>query len=79
LIETGVRFLESLAAVARSVPAGDGSPGLASLVSHDPRTNAPVLSIPLPQSVDQDRVLRAIAALMAAFGRSAYLSLFAAG
>jgi hypothetical protein len=71
LIETGVRFLESLAAVARSVPAGDGSPGLASLVSRDPRTNAPVLSIPLPQSVDQDRVLRAIAALMAAFGRSA--------
>jgi hypothetical protein len=65
LIETGVRFLESLAAVAKSVPAGEG---LASLVSQDPRTNRPVLSIPLPQSVDDGRLMRAISAFARAFG-----------
>jgi hypothetical protein len=65
LIETGVRFLESLAAVARSAPAGEG---LSSLLSRDPQTNRPVLSIPLPQSVDQSRVGRVISALMNAFG-----------
>jgi hypothetical protein len=74
LIETGVRFLESLAAVAQSAQAGgphgpaDGS--LSSLISRDPRTNAPVLSIPLPPSLDQDRIMRAIATVMGAFGRS---------
>jgi len=72
LIETGMRFLESLAAVAQSAQAGPHGPvarGLSSLISHDPRTNAPVLSIPLPSSVDQDRITRAIAAVMGAFGR----------
>ncbi|MGD0868926.1 MAG: SNF2-related protein [Bryobacteraceae bacterium] len=68
LIETGVRFLESLAAVAQSAPAGQG---LANLVSRDPRTNRPVLSIPLPESVDQGRVVQAISALLSAFGRPA--------
>jgi SNF2 family DNA or RNA helicase len=67
LIETGVRFLESLAAVAQSAPTGEG---LSSLLSRDPRTNSPVLSIPLPQSVDQGRVVRVISALMNAFGGS---------
>ena len=69
LIETGGRFLESLAAVARSAPTGEG--GLPGLVSRDPQTNRPVLSIPLPESVDQDRVMRAISALLGAFGRPA--------
>jgi superfamily II DNA or RNA helicase len=74
LIETGMRFLESLAAVAQSAQAGGGpngpiERGLSSLVSRDPRTNAPVLSIPLPASVDQDRIMRAIAAVMGAFSR----------
>ena len=45
LIETGVRFLESLAAVAQNAPADES---LSNLVSLDPRTNRPVLSIPLP-------------------------------
>lgn len=67
LIEAGVRFLESLAPVAQKSPAG-GS--MAKLVSHDPRTNRPVLSIPLPQSVDQDRLTRAFSSLLSAFGRS---------
>jgi SNF2 family DNA or RNA helicase len=68
LIETGVRFLESLAAVAQTAPVGEG---LSTLLSHDPRTNSPVLSIPLPQSVDQSRLLRVISVLVSAFGRSA--------
>jgi len=68
LIETGVRFLESLAAVARSAP--DGS-GLSSLLSRDPRTRRPVLSIPLPESVDQSRIMQAISALLGSLGRPA--------
>jgi SNF2 family DNA or RNA helicase len=66
LIETGVRLLESLAAVAKSAPAGEG---LSSLVSRDPRTNSPVLAIPLPQSLDQGRLMRALSAFVGAFGQ----------
>ena len=68
LIENGVRFLESLAAVAQSATAGDG---LSSLLARDPRTNSPVLSIPLPESVDESRHKRAISAFVSAFGRPA--------
>jgi superfamily II DNA or RNA helicase len=68
LIETGVRFLESLATVAQNAPADET---FANLVSHDPRTNRPVLSIPLPKSVDQNRLIRALSAVLGAFGRSA--------
>jgi SNF2 family DNA or RNA helicase len=68
LIETGMRFLESLAAVAQSAPSGAG---LASLVSRDPKTNQPVLSIPLPQSVDAERLTKTISALLGAFARGA--------
>jgi superfamily II DNA or RNA helicase len=66
LIETGVRFLESLAAAAKGAPAADG---LSRLVSRDPRTNRPVLSIPLPSSVDGNRLAGALAALLGSFGR----------
>jgi hypothetical protein len=66
LIEMGVRFLESLAALAQSAPAGEG---LASLLTRDPRTNRPALSIPLPQSVDENRLLSAISGLVSAFVR----------
>jgi len=68
LIETGMRFLESLAVVAQSAPADDG---LSSLLSRDPRTNRPVLSIPLPQSVDESRLIRAISSIVSAFSRPA--------
>jgi superfamily II DNA or RNA helicase len=68
LIETGVRFLESLQAVAQKAPAEQA---LSNLVSVDPHTNRPVLSIPLPKSVDQDRLVRALSAVLGAFGRSA--------
>jgi hypothetical protein len=68
LIETGVRFIESLAAVAQNAPAGEA---FANLVTLDPRTNRPALSIPLPQSVDRNRLVRALSAVLGAFGRSA--------
>jgi SNF2 family DNA or RNA helicase len=68
LIETGVRFLESLAALAPNAPADGAS---SNLVSLDPRTNRPVLSIPLPESMDQNRLVRALSAVLGAFGRSA--------
>jgi SNF2 family DNA or RNA helicase len=68
LIETGVRFLESLTAVARNAPDGGG---LSSLLSRDPRTRRPVLSIPLPESFDQGRIAQAISALLGSIGRPA--------
>jgi superfamily II DNA or RNA helicase len=68
LIETGVRFLESLVAVGQGAPLGET---LSNLVSVDPRTDRPVLSIPLPKSVDQKRLIRALSAVLGAFGRSA--------
>ena len=68
LIETGVRFLESLVAVGQGAPLGET---LKNLVSVDPRTDRPVLSIPLPKSVDQKRLIRALSAVLGAFGRSA--------
>jgi SNF2 family DNA or RNA helicase len=68
LIETGVRFLESLAAVAQSAPLEET---ISNLVSVDPRTERPVLSIPLPNAVDQNRLVKALSAVLKAFGRSA--------
>ncbi len=68
LIETGVRFLESLVAVGQGAPLGET---ISNLVSVDPRTDRPVLSIPLPKSVDQKRLIGALSAILGAFGRSA--------
>ena len=74
LIETGLRFLESLAAIVQSAPAGTAEQPigqrLSSLVSHDQNTGRKTLSIPLPQSIDEDRLARAIAGVLSAFGRS---------
>lgn len=63
LIEIGVRFPESLAAVTQNAPAGEP---LSNRVSLDPRTNRPVLSIPLPKSVDQNRLVRALSGALGA-------------
>ncbi len=65
LIETGVRFLESLAALAQNAPAGGAS---SNLVSLDPSTNRLTLSIPLPESMDHNRLLRALSGILGAFG-----------
>jgi SNF2 family DNA or RNA helicase len=75
LIETGLRFLESLAGMVQRSPDGAADRPierrLSSLVSQDPQTGRKVLSIPLPQSIDGDRIARAIAGVLSAFGRSA--------
>lgn len=65
LLEAGIKFLESLA----SGPAAGDT--LAGLFSHDTRTNRPVLSIPLPESVTQDRLVGAISGLLKSFGQAA--------
>jgi SNF2 family DNA or RNA helicase len=67
LIETGVRFLESLVTVGQGAPFGEI---VSNMVSVDPRTGRPVLSIPMPESVDQKRLIRALSAVLGAFRRS---------
>jgi hypothetical protein len=76
LIEAGVRFLESLAAEtaggsSESAPAHPVQQAFAGLFSQDPRTNRPVLSIPLPESITQGRLTKALAGLLGALGRQA--------
>jgi superfamily II DNA or RNA helicase len=74
LIETGMRFLESLAAVFGNASAGAGPDRgigrkLSSLVSRDPETQRPILSIPLPAMVDESRIVSAIEGVLSAFRR----------
>jgi superfamily II DNA or RNA helicase len=59
LIEAGLTFLELIAAGAgnqQSADVGDTS----SLFSRDPQTNRPILSIPLPVSVTEERLAQAV-------------------
>src|SRR5262249_34974355 len=63
LIETGVRFFESLASLTQNAPADDL---LSTLLTVDPRTKRPALSIPLPASLDKNRLSRAISAVLGA-------------
>jgi hypothetical protein len=71
-LEAGIRFLETLA-----TPSGAGSDGasgspvqrwLAGAIQTDPRTNRPVLALPLPESITEERLAGALTSLMAAFG-----------
>ena len=61
LLDAGLQFLETLAAVAAEATS-DGK-GLASLISHDPKTNQPVLSIPLPGPEVQGRLVKVFSML----------------
>jgi hypothetical protein len=72
LLEAGIRFLETLAS-----PAGAGTGEtsgapirrwLSTAVQTDPRTNRPVLALPLPESITRERLAGALAGLMAALG-----------
>jgi SNF2 family DNA or RNA helicase len=65
LIEAGVRFLESLAAVA------GGGNVLGNLVTCDDRTKQKVLSIPLPESVSAERLTAAVSNLLNGLARAA--------
>ncbi len=60
LIEAGVKFIESLVS--------GGAPGteLSRLFTQDARTNRPVLSIPLPESMTPERLTAAISGLLGA-------------
>ncbi|MBZ5624543.1 MAG: DEAD/DEAH box helicase [Acidobacteriia bacterium] len=74
LIEAGVKFLESLA-WSTAVPSSGEAPGnriqqtLSGLISQDPRTHRPVLSIPLPESLTEGRLANALAGLLNALVR----------
>ena len=65
LMEAGLKFVESMAS---ADSAGDA---LAGLFTRDGRTNRPVLSIPLPESVTQERLIAAVSTLLRTFGRTA--------
>jgi superfamily II DNA or RNA helicase len=61
-IEAGLAFLESIAASTgngRSDQCGDTHP-LSALFSRDPRTGRPILSIPMPASVTEERLAEAV-------------------
>jgi hypothetical protein len=72
LLEAGLRFIETLASDRTAGIPTDASTSrldqsFSGLVSLDARTNRPVLSIPLPESITQKRLTGAIAALLNAF------------
>lgn len=75
-IEAGLKFIESIASGSASGASVDGAPirldkTLSGLFTRDTRTNRPVLAIPLPESVTQERFAGAISALLNTFGRAA--------
>jgi len=74
-IEAGLRFIETLAAggtTGRShgAPANSLDRALSSLFTRDARTSRPALTIPLPESVTQERLAGAISALLNTFGKA---------
>ena len=76
LLEAGLRFLESVAAEPVASPSETSSDqpvqrALAGLFTHQPGTNRPVLSIPLPESITAERLAGALTGLLKAFGRGA--------
>jgi superfamily II DNA or RNA helicase len=75
LIDAGVKFIQSIAGAgsAGSSTEASGSPleqMLSALFTRDTRTNKPVLSIPLPESLSQERLTAAISGLVNTLGRA---------
>lgn len=68
LLQTGVAFLQQLAAASRPGSSTDGRPGL-SLVSRDPQTGESYLKLPLPAPEVLDRALEAFSTLLESFRR----------
>ena len=73
-IEAGLKLMESFAEGATNGKA-EVSPkhldyALSALFTRDVRTNRPALTIPLPESVTQERLAGAMSALLTAFGRA---------
>ena len=75
LFEAGIKLIESIAdggAAAGSSPEDSGSRFeqiLSGLFTRDARTNRPVLSIPLPESVSQERLAAAFSGVIGVLGR----------
>jgi SNF2 family DNA or RNA helicase len=67
LIEAGVKFIESIASEA---PGSRFEQILSGLFTRDTATNRPVLSIPLPESLSQERLAAAISGLVSTLGRA---------
>ena len=70
LIDAGVRFLESLGShlggrVAEPHPDDPVQRLISPLIQMNPQTNRPVLAIPLPESVGQERLVAALSGLLA--------------
>ncbi|HZB87301.1 MAG TPA: DEAD/DEAH box helicase [Terracidiphilus sp.] len=74
-IDAGLKLIESIAANAAGgaagAPANRLNQALAALFTRDARTNRPALTIPLPESVTQERLSGAISTLLSAFGPTA--------
>jgi len=75
LIEAGVKLIESMAREGAAGSSGEasGSPWermLSGLFTRDGATNRPVLSIPLPESLTQERLAAAISGLVGTLGRA---------
>ncbi len=71
-LEAGLRFIETIASDRVEQSSTDApnrrlGESFSGLFSRDARTNRPVLSIPLPESITQERLTGAIAALLNAF------------
>jgi SNF2 family DNA or RNA helicase len=74
LIEAGLKFIESLGGAAGSYSEASGGrlhQIVSGLFTRDAGTNRPVLSIPMPESVSQERVAAAISGLVNTLGRAA--------
>ena len=72
LIEAGIHFLETLIPKGARPAGAEGvkdpiERALSAVFQKDPRTNRPVLAIPLPESVTQERLVGAIAGLLERF------------
>jgi superfamily II DNA or RNA helicase len=70
LLEAGIRFLETLSAPAGSTGAGLAERWLSNAFQTDPRTNSPILAVPLPESITKERLANALAGLLGALGRT---------
>jgi SNF2 family DNA or RNA helicase len=78
-IEAGLRFIESIASDRAAGNSAGATPhrldqAMSGLFKWDARTNRPALSIPLPESVTQERLGAAISALLDTFGGAAKAS-----
>ncbi len=65
LVEAGVHFIESI------TQSGSAAEAVSGLIHHDEKTNRTTLSIPLPPSVSQERILSALSGLLGTLTKTA--------